>query len=90
VTELLEHFGGKLESMYWEVETASSYVIADLPDAASAAAALLVATKTGAFKEVRVHEVLTQEQLYDVVNLARSAEQVYRPPGQAAVERHDV
>jgi len=90
VAALLEHFEGRLESMYWEVETASSYVIADLPDSASAAAAILVATKTGAFKEVRVHEVLTQEQLHDVVNLARSAEEVYRPPGQAAVERPDI
>jgi uncharacterized protein with GYD domain len=90
MTALLEHFGGHLESMYWEVETASSYVTADLPDSASAAAAILVTTKTGAFREVRVHEVLTQEQLRDVVALARSAEGVYRPPGQAAVETDDI
>jgi uncharacterized protein with GYD domain len=89
VSALLEHFGGTLESMYWEVETASSFVVADLPDSVSAAAALLVATRTGAFKEVRVHEVITQEQLRDVVNLARSADGVYSPPGQAAVEGTD-
>lgn len=90
MTALLEHFGGYLESMYWEVETASCYVTAELPDSASAAAAILVTTKTGAFKEVRVHEVLTLEQLRDVVALARSAEGVYRPPGQAAVDTDDI
>lgn len=84
---LLEHLGGSLDSIYWEVETASAYVIADLPDSVSAAAAITAATKTGAFKEVHVHEVLTRDQFREMVALARSTDQVYRPPGQAAVER---
>ena len=84
---LLEHLGGSLESIYWEVETASAYVIADLPDSVSAAAAITTATKTGAFKSVHVHEVLTRDQFRDMVALAQSSEEIYRPPGQAAVER---
>lgn len=84
---LMEHLHGSLEAIYWEVETASAYVIADLPDSVSAAAVIAAATKTGAFKEIHVHEVLTQDQLRDMVALARSSEQVYRPPGQAATER---
>jgi uncharacterized protein with GYD domain len=87
VAALLEHLGGSLESIYWEVETASAYVIADLPDSVSAAAVIAAATKTGAFREVHVHEVLTQDQLRDMVALAQSSDQVYRPPGQAATER---
>jgi uncharacterized protein with GYD domain len=84
---LMEHLGGSLESIYWEVETASAYVVADLPDSVSAAAVIAATTKTGAFKEVHVHEVLTQDQLRDTVALAQSSDEVYHPPGQAAIER---
>jgi hypothetical protein len=84
---LMEHLHGKLEAIYWEVETASAYVIADLPDSVSAAAVIAAATKTGAFKQVHVHEVLTQDQLRDMIALARSSDDVYRPPGHAALER---
>lgn len=84
---LIEHLGGSLESIFWEVETASAYAIADLPDSVSAAALITAATKTGAFKQVHVHEVLTQDQLRDMVALAQSTDDVYRPPGQAAIER---
>jgi uncharacterized protein with GYD domain len=87
VAALMQHFGGSLESIYWEVETASSYVTADLPDSVSAAAVIIAATHAGAFREVHVHEVLTQDQLRDVVALAKSSEDVYRPPGQAVIER---
>lgn len=87
VAALLEHLGGSLESIYWEVETASAFVVADLPDSVSATAVIAASTKTGAFREVHVHEVLTQDQLRDMVALARSSDEVYRPPGQAAVER---
>jgi hypothetical protein len=55
-----------------------------LPDAAAAVAA---AARTSAFKDVQVHEVLTDEQLRDVAALARSTEGVYRPLGQGAIER---
>jgi len=84
---LMEHLGGSLESIYWEVETASAYVTADLPDSVSAAAVIAAATKTGAFTEIQVHEVLTQDQLRDMVALAQSTEDVYRAPGQTAIER---
>ena len=84
---LMEHLHGSLESVYWEVETASAFVTVDLPDSVTAAAVITTATRTGAFKEVRVHEVLTQDQFRDMVALAQSTGDVYRPPGQSAVER---
>jgi hypothetical protein len=37
--------------------------------------------------EVHVHEVLDQDQLRDMIALARSSEGVFRRPGQAGVER---
>jgi uncharacterized protein with GYD domain len=87
VSGLMEHLNGSMQVMYWGVESAQAYVIADLPDAVSATAAVTAATETGAFKDVQVHEVLTQEQLRDVVALAKSSEGFYHAPGTAAVER---
>ena len=87
VAALLEHFGGSLESIYWDVETASAHVIADLPDSVSATAVVTVAIRTGGFKEAHVHEVLTQDQLHDMVCLARTSEGVYHAPGSSAVDR---
>jgi uncharacterized protein with GYD domain len=84
---LLEHLGGSLESIYWEVENTSAHVIADLPDSVSAAALITAAIKTGAFKDVQVHEVLTRDQLRETIALAKSSEGVYHPPGHAAIER---
>jgi uncharacterized protein with GYD domain len=86
VGALVEHLGGKLESMYWEVEDAAAYVIADLPDSLCAAAAITAATKTGGFRDVHVSQLLTQDQLREVVVLAKSTEGVYHAPGAAAVE----
>lgn len=87
VGALLEHLHGSLESIYWDVESASAHVVADLPDSVSAAAASTAATKTGAFKDVRIREVLTKEQLRDMVALAQGTEDVYRPPGKGAIDR---
>jgi uncharacterized protein with GYD domain len=86
VAALVEHLGGKMELMYWEVEDAAAYVIADLPDSLCAAAAITAVTKTGGFKDVHVSQLLTQDQLRDVVVLAKSTEGVYHPPGAAAVQ----
>jgi uncharacterized protein with GYD domain len=87
VARLLEHLHGSLESIYWDVGNGSAHVIADLPDSVSAAAAITAATRTGAFKDVQVHEVLTQDQLRDMVALARASQDVYLAPGQSAIER---
>jgi uncharacterized protein with GYD domain len=87
VSELLEHLHGHLDAIYWGVESAQAYVIADLPDSVSATAAVTAASKTGAFKDVQVHEVHTREQLHDVIALAKSSENIYRAPGASAMER---
>jgi uncharacterized protein with GYD domain len=85
VAALLENLGGKLHSMYWEVEDAAAHVICDLPDSHCAAAAITAATRTGGFKDVQVRELLSQDQLGAVVALAKGAEGVYHPPGAATL-----
>jgi uncharacterized protein with GYD domain len=84
---LLEYLGGKMESMHFVVEDAAGYVICDLPDSLSAAAVITTGIRTGAFKEIEVTQLLDQDQLREVVALARSAADIYHPPGAASVEK---
>ncbi|HTX85063.1 MAG TPA: GYD domain-containing protein [Streptosporangiaceae bacterium] len=79
-----EALGGSLDCIYWEVSARTSYALAELPDSATAAAAIAVLAQTGAFKNVEVHELLTQRQLGDVLALAGDVSQLYRVPGEAA------
>ncbi|HKD87665.1 MAG TPA: GYD domain-containing protein [Streptosporangiaceae bacterium] len=85
ISTVMDHFHGSLIGAYWEVRTASAWIIANLPDSVTAAAVITAATKTGAFKGIQVHEVLNQHQFIDMKALAQSADGVYRPPGLDAV-----
>jgi uncharacterized protein with GYD domain len=85
VRDLMVSLGGSLERMWWDVTNGSAYVIADVPDAVTAAAVITATTKTGAFSSVEAHEMLTQSQLREALTLARSVGDVFHPPGDAAV-----
>lgn len=80
--KVAESLGGSLECIYWENDTRCVYSILDAPDSASVAAAAAAVTQTGAFKSVEVHELLTQDQLVDVLAVARDVANVYQVPGQ--------
>lgn len=84
VQQLLESLGGSLECMYWELGNHDGYSIVDLPDSVSAEALMVAMTKTGAFKSVEAHELLTQQQLTASLDLARDVAQVFQAPGQQA------
>jgi uncharacterized protein with GYD domain len=83
---LIESLGGSMERIDWDVQNCAAYVVAELPDSVTAAVVLTATARTGAFISVEAHELLTQEQMHDVLMLARDAAQVYEPPGSAAVE----
>lgn len=82
VRQLLDSVGGSLESAYWMFGAHDGIVIADIPDSARAAAISVAVGSTGAFKHLETHELISQEQLGQVLSLARDAIQVYQPPGQ--------
>lgn len=82
VRQLVDSVGGYVESVYWMLGTHDGILIADAPHSASASALSIAVTSTGAFKNVQTHELLTQEQLSQTLQLAKDATQVYRPPGQ--------
>ena len=87
VSGLMECLGGSLECLYWDVESCAGIAVADLPDSVTAAAVLTAAAKTGAFNGVEAHELMSQDQLTDVLLLARSTSGVYKPPGYSAADR---
>jgi uncharacterized protein with GYD domain len=78
----VEALGGSLDCLYWELGTNDGFAIGDLPDAISAGALATAITRTGAFKSVETHQLLTQEQLSEVLTLAKDAAEVYEAPGQ--------
>ena len=81
LARMMEALGGSLDVVYWQSGTEDALVIADLPDSISANALTAAATKTGAFKSVETYELLTQEQLLAVLDVARDAAQVFEVPG---------
>jgi two-component sensor histidine kinase len=82
---LMDSLGGGLDQLYWEVESAAAYALADLPDAITIEAIITALDGTGAFRSVEAHELLTQDQLRDALTLAADASHVYRVPGHSAV-----
>lgn len=79
---IIEALGGTLESLYWQLGTQDALLIAGLPDSITAGALNAVITKTGAFKTVHTHELLTQKQLLDILALARDTAGAFEVPGE--------
>jgi uncharacterized protein with GYD domain len=75
-TELVESLGGKLDSFYFAFGETDAYVIADLPDNASAASAAQTVSAGGG-ATVRTVVLLTAAE----IDAAASKTSTYRPPG---------
>lgn len=73
---LIARLGGRLESFYFAFGDADVYLIADLPDNATAAAIGLAATASGALRTKTV-ALLTPEE----IDRAAQQKVSYRPPG---------
>ena len=80
---VIEAVGGTLECIYWQTDSRDGLAIADFPDTIAASAVQSAIIKTGAFKSVDTHELLTQQQLCQRLVLARDASHVYEVPGQS-------
>lgn len=74
---LTESLGGTLEAYYFAFGDNDFYVIADLPDNVSSAAASMVANLSGAVA-VKTVVLLTPEELDQAVKMSAD----YRPPGE--------
>jgi uncharacterized protein with GYD domain len=82
VRQLADSVGGSVESIYWMFGAYDGIVIANVPDAVSAAALSVAVGSSGAFKQLETHELFTQDQLGQMLARAGQAVQVYQAPGQ--------
>ncbi|HET7704142.1 MAG TPA: GYD domain-containing protein [Candidatus Limnocylindrales bacterium] len=76
VTALAASVGGSVETMYWALGGDDFYVIADLPDAAAAAALSLTVGASGA-ATITTAPLFSVDEVDEIVR--RRVE--YRPPG---------
>jgi uncharacterized protein with GYD domain len=76
VQRLVDQAGGKLESFYFAFGEADAYTIAELPDAATAAAVSLAVNALG-FVHLRTVPLMTPEEMDTATKKAVD----YRPPG---------
>ena len=76
VEQLVASAGGKLEALYWGFGDNDVYVIADLPDNATAAGVSLAVGAAGAI-QLKTVVLLTAEE----VDEATRKSVTYRPPG---------
>jgi len=76
VTKMIEGSGGKLESFHFAFGDVDAFVIVELPDAVTAAAAAVTINKSGEVT-VRTVPLLTPEEMDAACKKSVS----YRPPG---------
>jgi uncharacterized protein with GYD domain len=77
VDQLIQSVGGKVEAFYFAFGENDVYVIADLPDNASAAAVAAAVGSAGALSSYETVVLLTPAEVDEAVKKAVS----YRPPG---------
>ena len=77
IEKLAESVGGKLEALYYAFGDSDVYVIMDLPDNVSAAAAALIVGASGSVR-IKTTVLLTVED----VDAATHKSMSYTPPGQ--------
>ena len=82
VRQLTDSVGGSVECVYWMFGAQDGLAIFDVPDSVSAAAMSVTAGSSGAFKTMETRELLTQEQLSQVLSRSKDVTQAYQPPGQ--------
>lgn len=79
VARLCESAGGRMESYYLMFGAWDGFVVAELPDAPSAAALSLAVSSTGAFASLETHELIEPGDLG--VILQKASALTYTPPG---------
>ncbi len=77
VGQMIEELGGNLENFYYAFGDSDVFLIADLPDATTAAAISLVVNSTGAVR-VSTTPLITPEEIDEASKKSIS----YRSPGE--------
>lgn len=77
---LVESLGGTVESFYWMQGAHDGFLIAEIPDAVSAAALAAAVGSTGAITNLQTHELYDHDQQAEIVDRAAKALAAYTPP----------
>ena len=77
VTEMVKGMGGTVEAFYFAFGTTDVFVIADVPDAVTAAALSLAVNQSGAV-HLKTHVLMTPEEMDQAAKKSVS----YRSPGK--------
>jgi uncharacterized protein with GYD domain len=80
IRSVIERLGGRLESAFLSFGDYDVVVIAEMPDAISAAAFSLATSAGGALKAIKTTPLLTIEEGMEAMHKAAGAG--YRPPGR--------
>ena len=82
---VVEAAGGTMEAVYWMFGPHDGMCIFEAPTPIAAGAVSVAIGSTGSFKHLETHELLTQDQLGDMLTSARDARRRYQPPRQPYV-----
>lgn len=77
IGQLMKGIGGSVEAAYFAFGSSDAYVIADLPDNASAAAVAAAVSSSGSFSTYETVVLVTPAEMDEAVKKAVT----YRPPG---------
>ena len=81
VGSVMEALGGSLDSYHWDLLNGAALVVASLPDSQAAGAVGMVASGSGAFKNVEIHEMLGTDEVMNSRILAQNIADLYKVPG---------
>ena len=81
---VVEAADGTMEAICWMFGPHDGLCIFDAPNPISAGAVSVAVGSTGSFKHLVTHELLTQDQLSEMLASARECRRRYQPPRQPA------
>ena len=83
---VIEAEDGRMEAIYWMFGPHDGMCIFDAPNSVVAGAVSVAVGSTRSFKHLETRELLTQEQLGEMLAVTRDSRPRYRPPRQRDVE----
>jgi uncharacterized protein with GYD domain len=81
---VVEAVDGTMEAIYWMFGPHDGVCIFDAPNAIKAGAVSVAVGSTGSFKHLETRELMSQEQLTELLGSARECRRRYQPPRQRA------
>jgi uncharacterized protein with GYD domain len=81
---VVEAADGTMEALHWMFGPHDGICIFDAPNPIKAGAVSVAVGSTGSFNHLETHELLSQDQLTELLGAARECRQRYQPPGMRA------